>query len=197
MQLDLRHKRRVAPLMLALASFLVVAPASARADDLGPSVGTVAPSIGSPLDETGKPRSFAGLSGPKGLVLLFFRSAAWCPYCQAQLMDINGGAPGIEKRGYRVAALSYDKPEVTAAFKAKRNIAFTFLSDPRSEVIDRYGLRDPQYAPGSMAYGVPRPIIFILDPTGRIQAKLFEATFRTRPPVTAVIAKIDEVGGTN
>jgi hypothetical protein len=36
-----------------------------------------------------------------------------------------------------------------------------------------------------------------LDPAGRIQAKLFEATFKTRPPVTAVIAKIDEVGAKN
>lgn len=176
------------------AAFAVAAP-SASADDLGPPVGAQAPSIGTPLDEAGKPRALADLMGPKGLVLLFFRSAGWCPYCQAQLMDVNGGAAEIEKRGYRIAALSYDKPEVTAAFKAKRNIVFTFLSDPKSEVIDRYGLRDPQYPPGSMAYGVPRPIIFILDPAGTIKAKLYEATFKTRPPVTAVIAKIDEIGG--
>jgi peroxiredoxin len=60
-------------------------------------------------------------------------------------------------------------------------------------VIDRFDLRDPQYPPGSKAYGVPRPIIFILDPNGRIEAKLYEQTFKTRPPVGAVIAKIDEV----
>jgi peroxiredoxin len=89
-------------------------------------------------------------------------------------MDINGGVAEIEKRGYRVAALSYDKPEVTAAFKAKRSIAFTFISDPTSEVIDRYSLRDPQYAPGSMAYGVPRPIIFILDPAARLFNSRYE-----------------------
>ncbi len=175
---------------------LAIAPL-VRAEDLGPPVGTVAPAIGTLLDQTGKPRAMADLMGRNGLVLLFFRSAGWCPYCQAQLMDMNTGVAEIEKRGYKIAALSYDLPPVTAGFAEKRGIAYTFLSDPKSEVIDRYGLRDPQYQLGSMAYGVPRPIIFILDPTGRIQAKLFEATFKTRPPVGAVIAKIDEVNGTN
>jgi peroxiredoxin len=177
---------------LIVIFLLSIAPL-VRAEDLGPPVGSQAPTIGSPLDQTGRPRAMADLMGSKGLVLMFFRSAAWCPYCQAQLMDMNTGVAEIEKRGYKIAALSYDLPPVTAGFAEKRGIAYTFLSDPKSEVIDRYGLRDPQYQPGSMAYGVPRPIIFILAPNGTIQAKLFEATFKTRPPVAAVIAKIDEV----
>jgi peroxiredoxin len=177
--------------LIAIA-LLAIAPL-VRADDLGPPVGAPAPSIGTLLDQTGKPRGMADLMGPNGLVLMFFRSAAWCPYCQAQLIDMNGGAAEIEKRGYKIAALSYDLPTVTAGFAEKRGITYTFLSDPKSEIIDRYGLRDPQYPPGNMAYGVPRPIIFILDRAGKIDAKLWEPTFKTRPPVSAVIAKIDEV----
>jgi peroxiredoxin len=61
-------------------------------------------------------------------------------------------------------------------------------------VIDLYNLRDPQYTPGSKAYGVPRPIIFILDRSGVIKAKLYEESFKVRPPVTAVITKLDELG---
>ena len=180
-------------LLVVLAIFL--SPA-VMAEDLGPAVGTVAPSIGTPPDQTGKPRALADLMGSKGLVLMFFRSAAWCPYCQAQLIDMNGGLAEIEKRGYRIAGLSYDQPKVLADFTEKRQIGYTFLSDPKSEVIDRYNLRDPQYQPGSFAYGVPRPIIFILDTHGVIKAKLFEATFKTRPPVAAVIAQIDALGAT-
>jgi peroxiredoxin len=183
------------PSWLLVALAILLSPA-AIAEDLGPAVGTVAPSIGTPLDQTGKPRAIADLMGGKGLVLMFFRSAAWCPYCQAQLMDMNGGLAEIEKRGYRVAGLSYDQPKILADFTEKRQIGYTFLSDPKSEVIDRYNLRDPQYAPGSFAYGVPRPIIFILDTHGVIKAKLFEATFKTRPPVAAVIAQIDALGAT-
>ena len=185
--------RRIATIVAfaALISIALAVPASA--EDLGPPVAAKAPDIGTRLDQTGKPRSFADLMGRNGLVLMFFRSADWCPFCQAQLIDVNGGAAEIEKRGYRIAALSYDSPEILQAFTVKRHIAFTFLSDPKSEVIDLYKLRDPQYPPGSRAYGVPRPIIFILDRNGVIKAKLYEESYKVRPPVTTVISKLDEL----
>jgi peroxiredoxin len=169
--------------------------AAAAAEDLGPPVGTMTPDIGTRLDQTGKPHQLADLMGKNGLVLFFFRSADWCPYCQAQLIDINGGVADIEKRGYRIAGLSYDSPEILQAFTIKRHLTYTLLSDPKSEIIDLYKLRDPQYPLGSRAYGVPRPIIFVLDAQGIIKAKLYEESFKNRPPVTAVISKLDELGG--
>jgi peroxiredoxin len=184
----------VASLLLILG---LTASLAANPDfDLGPPTGTKAPTIGTPLDETGKPRSLESLMGDNGLVLFFFRSAAWCPYCQAQLIDLNGGVADIEKRGYHLVGISYEPPPVDADFIAKRDIKYTLLSDPKSEVIDRYKLRDPQYPPGSRAYGVPRPIIFILDRNGVIKAKLYEDTFKNRPPVSLVIETLDKVLGT-
>jgi peroxiredoxin len=167
--------------------------AAAAAGDLGPPVGVSAPDIGTRLDQTGKPRKLADVMGPNGVVFMFFRSADWCPYCQAQLIEMNGGNADIEKRGYRIAALSYDSPEILQNFTAKRHIAFTFLSDPKSEVVDLYKLRDPQYPPGSKAYGVPRPIIFIVDKAGVIKAKLYEESFKVRPPLSLVLEKLDEL----
>jgi peroxiredoxin len=194
--LERTFSRRAWLTLPAFAVAILLSPA-AMAEDLGPAVGTVAPSIGTPADQTGTPRALADLMGDKGLVLMFFRSAAWCPYCQAQLMDMNTGVAEIEKRGYKIAALSYDAPKVLADFTEKRQIGYTFLSDPKSEVIDRYNLRDPQYPVGNFAYGVPRPIIFILDTHGVIKAKLFEETYKTRPPVSAVIAQIDALSANN
>jgi peroxiredoxin len=186
---------RVAALIVLIGGALdATLGVTASAEDLGPPVGAKAPDIGTRLDQTAKPRTFADLMGTNGLVLMFFRSADWCPYCQAQLIDVNSGIAEIEKRGYHVAALSYDSPEILQAFTAKRHIAYTFLSDPKSEVIDLYKLRDPQYPPGSRAYGVPRPIIFVLDKHGVIKTKLHEESFKVRPPVTAVIAALDELG---
>jgi peroxiredoxin len=182
--------------IVVVAALFAASPAVlAAADGLGPPVATKAPDIGTRLDQHGKPRTFADIMGQNGLVLMFFRSADWCPYCQAQLIDVNGGIAEIEKRGYRVAALSYDSPEILQAFAVKWHIAFTFLSDPKSEVIDLYKLRDPQYPPGSRAYGVPRPIMFILDRNGTIKSKLYEESYKVRPPVTAVISKLDELAG--
>ena len=180
--------------LLALMA-LLLAPPAAAAEDLGPAVGTPAPDIGTRLDQAGKPHQLLDLMGPNGLVLLFFRSADWCPYCQAQLIDINGGAAEIEKRGYRLAGLSYDTPEILQAFTLKRHLTYTLLSDTKSEIIDRYNLRDPQYPPGSRAHGVPRPIIFVLDSQGLIKAKLYEESFKNRPPVGAVISKLDQLAG--
>jgi peroxiredoxin len=168
---------------------------AASAQDLGPPIGTAAPDVGIRLDQLGQPRRLQDLMGRNGLVLFFFRSADWCPYCQAQLIDINGGVAEIEKRGYHVAGLSYDSPEILEAFTVKRHLTYTLLSDPKSEIIDRYNLRDPQYPQGSKAYGVPRPIIFVLDPHAVIKAKLYEESFKNRPPVTAVISKLDELSG--
>ena len=189
-------KFRLASLVAGALILMVLLPFSIAvgADDFGPPVGVKAPDIGTRPDQTGKLRTAADLMGRNGLVLMFFRSADWCPFCQAQLIDVNGGNAEIEKRGYRVAALSYDSPAILQAFTARRQIAFTFLSDPKSEVIDLYKLRDPQYRPGSRAYGVPRPVIFILDRNGDIKAKLYEESFKVRPPVAAIISRLDELG---
>jgi hypothetical protein len=43
---------------------------------LGPQVGATVPSI-SGVDQFGKQQSLASLSGPKGLMLVFSRSADW------------------------------------------------------------------------------------------------------------------------
>jgi peroxiredoxin len=179
---------------LLLSGFFTLA---ASAEELGPPPGTRAPDIGTRLDQNSKPRTFGDLMGQNGLVLMFFRSAEWCPFCQAQLIDVNGGITEIEKRGYHVAALSYDSPEILQGFTVKRHIAYTLLSDPKSEVIDLYKLRDPQYPPGSRAHGVPRPIIFILDRNQVIKSKLYEESYKVRPPVTAVISRLDELAEGN
>jgi len=184
-------KKLFAVLLLA---FGLATPSLANPDfDLGPATGVPAPSIGTPQDQTGAPRALQSLMGEKGLVLFFFRSAAWCPYCQAQLIDLNSGVADLAKRGYRLAGISYDKPETNAGFVAARQIGYPLLSDRGSVVIDRFGLRDPQYKPGRIAFGLPRPIIFILDTNGVIKAKLYEETYKTRPPAALVIQAIDKL----
>jgi peroxiredoxin len=187
--------RTVLRLTAILVSVVFFGVTTSFAEDLGPAIGTKAPDIGTRLDQSGKPHQLSDLMGRNGLVLFFFRSADWCPFCQAQLVDINGGVAEIEKRGYRLAGLSYDSPEVLETFTAKRHLTYTLLSDPKSEIIDRYNLRDPQYPAGSRAYGVPRPIIFVLDPQGVIKANLFEESFKNRPPVSSVLSRLDELGG--
>lgn len=189
----MRPDRRLL-LLSAAALALAVAPA-ARADaPFGPKVGTRAPEVGALPDQDGKPRKLSDLAGPKGVVLMFYRSAGWCPFCQAQLIAMNAGAAEIEARGYKIVGLSYDAPDVAKAFTERRGLTYRLLSDPKSEVIDRWGLRDPQYPPGHRAYGVPRPAIFVIDRKGVIRASLAEETYQKRPPVSEVVKALDAIG---
>ena len=113
------------------------------------------PSIGTPLDQTGTPRSLESMAGKKGTVFFFYRSASWCPYCQAQLIDLNSGVADLQKRGYSLVGISYDDPKILADFTAARAIQYTLLSDPKSEVIDRAticAIRNTRKAAAPMAY---------------------------------------------
>ena len=108
-------------------------------------------------------------------------------------MDLNASLKQFKDRGYNLAGISYEDPAKNAAFISERNIGYTLLSDPGSKIIDRFELRDPQYKQGSMAYGVPRPIIFILDRHGVIKAKLYEDTFKERPPAALVVKTLNSI----
>ncbi|HYK79650.1 MAG TPA: peroxiredoxin family protein [Micropepsaceae bacterium] len=190
------HKRALFAAFAAMLLGILIQARQSLANpdfDLGPAINAKAPDIGTPPDQTGTPRPLASLMGEKGMVLFFFRSADWCPFCQAQMIDLNTAVAGIERRGYKMAGISYDPPAILKTFIERRNIGYTLLSDPKSVVIDRYKLRDPQYPPGNLAYGVPRPIIFILDKNGIIKAKLYEETYTKRPPATLVIETLDRL----
>lgn len=184
---------RVTSLVLALAAMALLAPAPAAAFDVGPAVGVKAPALVG-RDEAGASVSLAGIAGPKGTVLVFVRSAKWCPFCQAQLVSLKEAEAPLAKRGFRLAALSYDPPAILSAFAKAREIPYRLLSDEGSVTIDAFGLRDPQYKPGHFAYGVPQPSIFVLAPDGTILAKLAEEGYRTRPTVEAVLEAVDGLG---
>ena len=51
-------------------------PALPDVQKLGPQIGTQVPDF-TMADQKGQPRTLASLMGPKGLMLVFFRSADW------------------------------------------------------------------------------------------------------------------------
>jgi hypothetical protein len=69
----------LASLMLAMAQSPPPAPTGSPSVDpasLGPAVGQPIP-LFEAHDQDGRPRDFASLAGPSGLMLVFFRSADW------------------------------------------------------------------------------------------------------------------------
>lgn len=173
-----------------ISSHAIAAPLKGESIDIGPAVGAHAPPFAA-LDAGGARRSLKSLFGRRGLVLVFFRSARWCPYCQHQLMDLKNLQDALAQRGYDLAAISYDKPEVLTAFAQKWNIGYTLLSDDRSAMIDAFHLRDPQYGPDSFAYGVPKPSIFVIDRKGIVRAKIAREGFKIRPSNDEILSAVD------
>jgi peroxiredoxin len=182
------HRSKLA-LPLAAGLFALFLPLVAFALDVGPAVGAKAPPIVARTWE-GQAANLASVTGPKGAVLVFHRSAAWCPYCQAQLIALKDAQAELQAEGYSLVAISYDAPDVLAQFRIRREIGYALLSDTGSATIRAFNLLDPQYPPGHRAHGVPQPAIFVLSRAGVVQAKLAEEGYRNRPPVAAVIGAV-------
>jgi peroxiredoxin len=180
-------------LVQILAAVALLWPAAAHAFDVGPATGSQIPPLHA-TDAAGKPADLTSITGKSGVVLIFFRSAKWCPFCQKQLIEFRDAQAPLEARGYKLAAISYDPPEILTQFAKQREIGYTLLSDTGSVTIDAFGLRDPQYESGSFAYGVPRPVILIISPKGVILAKLAEEGYKIRPSVQSVLETVDGLG---
>ena len=179
----------LAALSLAL-SLVLPGVAAAAAWDVGPPVGAKVPALHA-TDLKGAPASLRDLSGKNGLVLVFFRSAKWCPYCQKQLIDLKDAPGPLAERGYKLAAVSYDPAEVLTQFTQKQAIPYPLLSDAGSVTIDAWKLRDVRYKPDSYAWGVPYASIYVLSPKGVLKAKFAEEDYKVRPPLSVVLAAID------
>lgn len=161
--------------------------------DLGPTKGEAIPYDLALKDQTGEVTDYASLSGDKGIALVFFRSADWCPYCMTQLIDLNAHADTFKAVGYNLVGLSYDAPEKLEKFHTSQKLKFDLLSDENSDVIDGFGLRNTDYAGHAYADGVPYPVVIIIDKDQMIQAKLATKTYQTRPPVEAILKAIKQL----
>ena len=120
------------------------------------------------------------------VVLVFVRSADWCPFCRKQLQELQKSLPEIEATGAKLIAISYDAPATNAAATAKLGLTFPLLSDPGSKVIDAYGIRNHE-AKGR-GVGIPHPVVFILDQEGVIRVKLMREGYKVRPEGAEIIA---------
>ena len=72
----------------------------------------------------------------------------------------------FELRRIRIAGLSVDTPEINRRHRQKLGFTFTFLSDPKAEVIRRYDLLHA--GGGPKGADIARPAEFLIDSSGTI-----------------------------
>lgn len=172
---------------LLLVPFLILASdarASVQIDDKIP--GNMALS-----DQNGVTHSLDSLYHKKGLILVFVRSADWCPYCKKQLNDLNAIYPDIKQRGYELASISYDPVETLNVFSRSNNIAYKMLSDVGSETIKAFGILNTDIKPGARFYGVPNPQIYIVNTAGTVTHILSETNYQHRPSSADLLEALD------
>jgi peroxiredoxin len=155
--------------------------------EVGLRPGQKAPEF-SARDQFGKTETLDSLRGSKGTVLLFYRSADWCPYCKGQLIQLQAAKERFEKQGIKLAGISYDSVEILKYFSDRRKIEFPLLSDPDSKIIRMYEVLNAE-AIGPNA-GMARPGYFFIDPEGVIREKFFEAKYRERLTGNTVLSKL-------
>jgi peroxiredoxin len=109
------------------------------------------------------PDAFAGDFG----VVLFYRGS-WCPYCNAQLRAFGRAGEALAGAGVKVAALSVDDNETTAALVNKHKLTFPV----------GYGAVAPEIASLTGAFINPDPVYlqstgFVLDPAGNVVVSVY------------------------
>jgi peroxiredoxin len=178
-------KRLIAGAIAAAVLALPAAGEPAATDQIGPIVGQTAPSLSSTTAVASE--DVLEVQESQGVVLVFFRSAVWCPFCKNQLTELKTAAGPLADNGWRLAALSYDSPESLKTFALRNEINYTLLSDPDSVAIDAFGLRNRDVAPGSRADGIPHPAVVFVRNDGDVAAVLREEGYRTRPSPQSII----------
>ena len=210
----------------ALAAFVLVlsagSPDGSRAaqgrqkidvSKLGPQVGQRVPDFNL-RDQSGSMRNLQSIMGPRGAMLVFVRSADWCPFCRTQLVELQGRLEELRMSGIGVAGISYDSQDILADFTSRHGIGFPLLSDVGSATIKQYGILNTvveealgpngadsavradlqKYATANEATerhrGIPFPGTFIVDRQGRVTARYFEDYYWERNTVSNVLLRL-------
>lgn len=133
----------------------------------------------------------------KPTVLVFFRGG-WCPYCNAQLIDLRKTLPAIEGLGFQLVAISPDSFHKSGENLNKNELNFTLLSDPNIEAITSFGLayKAPsnytetlkKYSENKNDHVIPIPTVYIVNTEGLIQFQYANTDFKKRISSTMLIS---------
>jgi peroxiredoxin len=127
-------------------------------------------------------------------MLVFSRSADWCPFCKTQLVELQARLPEIKKKGLGLAALTYDSAAILADFSRRRGVTFPLLSDTGSATIKAFGLLNTTVDPTSTNYGIPLPGTFLVNRQGVVTARFFEQAYQERNTVASILLKLGDPG---
>ena len=127
-------------------------------------VGDKAPDFKLTSDE-GKTVSLKDFAGKK--IVLYFYPRDNTPGCTKEACSFTENSAKLKKAGAVVLGVSSDSAESHKGFKQKYSLNFPLLSDPKKEVIEKYGVWKEKNMYGRKMMGVERTT-FIIDEKSKI-----------------------------
>jgi peroxiredoxin len=171
-------------------------------------VGSAVPAVNI---RTASGASFALADELKGhpSVILFYRGG-WCPYCNRHLAEMQEIEPELRRLGYRIYAISPDRPEVGMGTVEGNALTYTLLSDPSAVAIRAFGLafqlEDALVSKYKNQYGIdieadsgethhllPVPALFLVDANGVIQFRHYDPDYKSRIDSSKVLTEAESL----
>lgn len=142
----------------------------------------------SALDADGARFRLSQLHG--SAVLLKFYRGSWCPYCVAELRQLNEFARDFEALGVKLVAVSSDRVEELKPFKRKHNWAITLIADPALIVHRLYNVQHRNFTPKRGPFrDLAIPTTILIGKDGRVLWHEQSTDFRVRPQAAAILEK--------
>jgi peroxiredoxin len=150
-------------------------------------VGNVAPDF-TATDADGKDFRLSELRG--SAVLLKFYRGYWCPYCVAELAQLDGHARDFAALGIALVAISSDRADELQPFGRKHHWAIKLVADPALAVHRLYNVQFRKFA---LTRGPFRdlaiPTTILIGKDGRVLLIEQSPDFRVRPQADMLLDK--------
>ena len=194
-------RARVLALLLCWPFALLATPD--RAEDIDPiAVGTPLPDVQVQTIEGASIGAREALAGTP-TVMVFFRGG-WCPYCNRQLAELRLIQDDLAALGYRLVAVSPDRPESLREGLNKTPVDYRLLSDAAARLIRALGIAfrvddatieqykgygiDLEAASGHDHHLLPVPTVLLVDTSGVIRYRYSNADYKVRMDPDALLS---------
>ncbi len=139
----------------------------------------------------------------KGKVVLIFYRGQWCPYCNKELSHLEDSLSLITSKGATVLAITPEQPANVEKTIGKTKATYSILTDDNLKILKDYDVAfavDPATIEKYKSYGIdfssangnnganlPVPAVYIIDKSGKISYRYFDADYTKRASVKEIV----------
>ena len=196
------QKNSMQRIFFLLVAFVISSIVSAQEKPEGLFINSKAPDFKT-TDQYGNEIRLKDVLKDSLVVLIFYRGQ-WCPYCNKQLRKLEDSLQLIKDKGAKLIAVTPEKTEFISKTIEKTKASYPILCDKEMKImkayavafqvdertVSRYKNADIDLATANgqkdKVY-LPVPAVYIISKEGTILYRYFEADYKKRPSVKAIL----------